>query len=475
MKKTTAVILTAILLLALVPAASAAGTDYTVVIRGGQTSGYMETVNGESLLRVDVFFDGITDNMLLTALSFDLTYDAGKLEYMTNSQENGVSTIYSVNSSGTKVSDVSLLVNDAAAAQGKLRFALASDYGCKIKSNQPLISLYFYLACDMPAGTKLSFSVGGDLEAESVKRTAQTGNATYTKRTVGSNLTAYTLSSATPAGVAINGEIVFNTSDVQYKGTTAYVVYNGKAQTPRLTVKNKANGKTVNTKYYSVVYGNNTAPGTATVTVTFRHGYKGTCAARFKIYLPATTTTYVQNVEDGVKISWKKVAGAKGYVIYRRAWNLSSSGWTSFERWNNTTETSWTDTKVYAGTRYQYGIKAYPSDPMDNYNLGLVGPLKTTVRITTRKLNSVTAGTRRMTIKWSGSSVFTGYQIQYAEDNAFTNNAVALKITDPKTCETTVKSLVSGKTYYVRIRSYHVFEGMTYFGQWSNVISCKVK
>lgn len=130
---------------------------------------------------------------------------------------------------------------------------------------------------------------------------------------------------------------------------------------------------------------------------------------------------------------------------------------------------------MYAGTRYQYGIKAYPSDPMDNYNLGLVGPLKTTVRITTRKLNSVTAGTRRMTIKWSGSSVFTGYQIQYAEDNAFTNNAVALKITDPKTYETTVKSLVSGKTYYVRIRSYHVFEGMTYFGQWSNVISCKVK
>ena len=166
MKKTTAVILTAILLLALVPAASAAGTDYTVVIRGGQTSGYMETVNGESLLRVDVFFDGITDNMLLTALSFDLTYDAGKLEYMTNSQENGVSTIYSVNSSGTKVSDVSLLVNDAAAAQGKLRFALASDYGCKIKSNQPLISLYFYLACDMPAGTKLSFSVGITIDIE---------------------------------------------------------------------------------------------------------------------------------------------------------------------------------------------------------------------------------------------------------------------------------------------------------------------
>ena len=475
MKKTIAVILTAIFLFALVPSASAAGTDYTIVIRGGQTSACMQTVDGESLLKVDVYFEGITDDKLLTALSFDLSFDAGKLEYVTNSQERGVATIYSVDQNGTKVADVSMLVNDTRAGQGTLRFVLASDYGCRIKSGQPMISLYFYPGGGMAAGTSLALTVGGEIEAESVKRSAQTGSGTYTKRTVGANLTPYTLSEATPEGVAITGEIAFNAADVQFRGSTAYVVYNRSAHTPRVTVKNRANGSTVDPKYYSVFYANNTAAGTATVTVTFRRGYKGTCTAHFKIYLPATATTYVQNVSDGIRVSWKKVDGAKGYVIYRRAWNLSSSGWTTFERWNNTTATEWTDTKVYAGTRYQYGIKAYPSDPMDSFNLGLVGPLKTTVRITTRTLNSVTAGSRRMTLKWTGSSVFTGYQIQYATDDAFTKNAVAFKITDPKTYETTVKSLTTGKTYYVRIRSYHEFEGMTYFGEWSNVRSCKVK
>ncbi|MBR0507823.1 MAG: fibronectin type III domain-containing protein [Clostridia bacterium] len=475
MKQTISLILIAILLFAFVPAASAAGTDYTIVIRGGQTSGSMETVDGDSLLKVDVYFEGVTDEKLLTALAFDLSFDANKLEYATNSQERGVSTIYSVDKNGTKVADVSMLVNDANAGNGTLRFVLASDYGCKIKSNQPLISLYFYLGSDLAAGTSIGFSVGGEIEAESVKRSAQNGSGAYTKRSVGANLTPYTLSEATPSGVAVSGEIAFNASDVTYKGSTAYVIYNKKAHTPRVTVKNKDTGKTVDPKYYSVSYQNNTAPGTATVTVTFRHGYKGTCSAIFKIYLPATTATSVKNVENGITVSWEKVDGAKGYVIYRRAWNLISSGWTSFERWNNTTATEWTDTKVYAGTRYQYGIKAYPSDPMDNYNLGIVGPLKTTVRITTRKLNSVTAGSRRMTIKWTGSSVFTGYQIQYATNKSFTENAKAIKITNPKTYATTVKSLKSGKTYYVRIRSYHEFEGMTYFGQWSNVLSCKVK
>ena len=111
----------------------------------------------------------------------------------------------------------------------------------------------------------------------------------------------------------------------------------------------------------------------------------------------------------------------------------------------------------------------------DNFNLGEVGPLKTTVRITTRTLNSVTAGTKQMTVKWSGSSVFTGYQIQYATDSAFTKNAVEVKITNPKTASYTVKSLTRGTTYYVRVRSYHEFNGMTYFGEWSNVLSCKVK
>ena len=245
----------------------------------------------------------------------------------------------------------------------------------------------------------------------------------------------------------------------------------GEAQTPRVIVRDKA-GNAMSSATYTVSYRDNTNPGTAWVDVTM--GDK-ILSAMFKIYLPATTKTYVENRADGVRVGWKAVPGAKGYVIYSRAWNLISSGWTTFERWNNTTDTEWTDTKVYVGTRYQYGVKAYFSDPMDNYNLGIVGPLKTTVRITTRELVQVRPGSKEITVKWKPSKVFTGYQIQYATDSAFKQNATAIKISDPATYWTTLKGLQSNTTYYVRIRSYQVFEGMTYFGEWSNVLSCKVK
>ena len=272
---------------------------------------------------------------------------------------------------------------------------------------------------------------------------------------------------------ALKGTVEFNKSDVQFNGKTPYVVYNGKAQTPRVIVKDK-DGKTVSPSKYVVTYRNNTAPGTAYVDVTMKDK-SGYASLWFKIYLPPTTTTTVANTQSGIQISWKAVPGAKGYVIYRRAWNLKSAGWTTFERWNNTTRTTWTDTKVYAGTRYQYGVKAYFNDPMDNYNLGLVGPLKTTVRITTRVLNEVKPGSRKLLVKWTGSALFTGYQVQIATDAKFTKDVKTVTIDKAKTYQTTVTGLKARTVYYVRVRSYHIFEGTTYYGGWSNVLPGKTK
>ena len=247
-------------------------------------------------------------------------------------------------------------------------------------------------------------------------------------------------------------------------------------------------GNIVNPANYVYAFRENVNAGTAYVIVTFTAQYSGTAQAWFKIYLPATDYTAVENRDDGIYLEWNPVAGADGYVIYRRAWNLQSAGWTSFVRWNNTRDLFWTDTNVYAGTRYQYGIKAYFNrrvDPVsgaeiggnvgDNYNLGIVGPLKTTVRITTRTLNSVTGGSKQLTVKWAGSSNFTGYEVQIATDAAFTKDVKTVKVANAKTYETTVKSLRAATTYYVRVRSYHIFEGMTYWGNWSNVKSAKTK
>ncbi len=267
--------------------------------------------------------------------------------------------------------------------------------------------------------------------------------------------------------------VKLNDKSIQYKGSTPYVIYNGKAFRPAFKVYDEK-GKVIDPIFYTYQYEDNQLPGTARIKVRFI-GSNKSCSTWFKIYLPATKSTTVQNVGNGIKVSWEKVDQAKGYVIYRRAWNLKDAGWTTFERWNNTKQTTWTDTKVYAGTRYQYGIKAYFEDPMDNYNLGVVGPLKTTVRITTRTLTKVDPGKSKLIVYWQGSSLFTGYQVQVATDANFKNDLKTVTINKPSTYQKTISGLKSKTTYYVRVRSYHVFDGTTYYGQWSNVLNTKTK
>ncbi len=283
----------------------------------------------------------------------------------------------------------------------------------------------------------------------------------------------------------IGTRISFEDGAVLYNNGTPYVIWNGE-MTPAIRVEAE-NDDVLTSSDYTITYLRNAEPGTGYIRVTVtKTGYNSPADAWFKIYLPASESLTVENIKAGIKLTWTPVEGAAGYVIYRRAWSTTTNGWTAFDRWYNTTETTWTDGsdashKVYAGTRYQYGIKAYFAEKtddvsgatiggaMDNYNLGVVSSLKTTVRITTRTLNSVISSDGKLAVKWSGSKVFTGYQVQIATDENFTTIVKDEKIASATTYSKVYEGLTVGTTYYVRIRSYHVFNGMTYYGEWSNV------
>ena len=280
--------------------------------------------------------------------------------------------------------------------------------------------------------------------------------------------------------------VAFKSGEVSYKGSTAYVIYDGQLHRPKFTVKD-ADGKTIDDCYYTYTY--TTEPMYSGSLEVQMIGHTDTRTLVFKIYFGPSDWLTVENVSGGIQIKWGAIPDAGGYVVYRRAWSSTTLGWTSFARWNNTTSTSFTDTKVYAGTRYQYGVKAYcktGTDPvsgasvggaMDNYNLGQVSPLKTTVRITTRSITGVTPGSKKLTVTWGKSSVFTGYQVQVSTDPSFKTGKdidnKTVKIDEWNVGKTTISNLIGDKMYYIRVRSYHVFDGTTYYGEWSTVWSQK--
>ncbi len=97
---------------------------------------------------------------------------------------------------------------------------------------------------------------------------------------------------------------------------------------------------------------------------------------------------------------------------------------------------------------------------------------KCTVNPSTTKFTKVSAGKKKVTLKWSKkTSEVTGYYIECSTDKKFKKGVKKVTVKKNKTTSTTISKLKSKKKYYVRIRTY---KG-SYKSSWSSVKSVKVK
>lgn len=76
-----------------------------------------------------------------------------------------------------------------------------------------------------------------------------------------------------------------------------------------------------------------------------------------------------------------------------------------------------------------------------------------------------------MKASWKKASSVSGYQLQYAKNKSF-KSAKSVKT---KSTSKTVSKLSKKKKYYVRVRSYKVSGGKTYYSSWSNVKTVTIK
>ena len=107
------------------------------------------------------------------------------------------------------------------------------------------------------------------------------------------------------------------------------------------------------------------------------------------------------------------------------------------------------------------------------------GKYKDSVKVTFRinpkavSLASLTAGKGKLTVKWKKGTGGAGYQLQYSLSSSF-KPSKKVNITRTATVSRVLKNLKSGKTYYVRIRSYKLVGGKTYVSAWSKALRKKV-
>ena len=183
-----------------------------------------------------------------------------------------------------------------------------------------------------------------------------------------------------------------------------------------------------------------------------------------KVLPAATSSLTAANQAKGIKLAWKKVAGANGYIIYRngKKANTIAKGAT----------VTWTDTAANNnGTKYTYKVVAKASTGDSTLSKSVA-----VYRVARPAISSATnSAASKMTVKWGKNAKANGYQIQYSTDKTFKSGNKAVTVAGASTVSKVIGSLTKGKTYYVRIRTYKTVGSAKYWSEWSAVKGVKIR
>jgi len=248
---------------------------------------------------------------------------------------------------------------------------------------------------------------------------------------------------------------------------TAYT-YNGKVQTPSVSVKDSKGNTLKKDTDYTVKYeSGRKAAGKYTVTITFKGKYTGTKKLTYTIAPKVTSKVTASQTTTTITLKWNKVTGADGYRVYK--YNTKTK---KYEKLKDVTGTSLKISKLTAGTKYKYKVRAYTKD--DGTIWGAYSAVfETATKCKTPSITKLTTTKGKASFTWSNVSGESGYQVYYStkKDSGY-KKVKSYKVNVVKGSKSKLKS---GKKYYFKVRAYKKTASGTVYSAWSAVKSVKIK
>ncbi|MBR2876902.1 MAG: hypothetical protein IKC01_07180, partial [Clostridia bacterium] len=125
-------------------------------------------------------------------------------------------------------------------------------------------------------------------------------------------------------------------------------------------------------------------------------------------------TVKIASAGNGVKVSWTKVAGSKGYAIYRS--QLSNGSWSGWKKMGTaaSNKTAWVDRSAVGGASYRYTVRAVSGKHMSSF--------KSSPRLYYMAAPLVTVQNEGegISVSWTGCIGANGYNVYRAVYNPHT-------------------------------------------------------
>lgn len=166
-----------------------------------------------------------------------------------------------------------------------------------------------------------------------------------------------------------------------------------------------------------------------------------------------------------IKLSWKKVSGADGYVVM----NKTSKGWKTVKTIKNSSS-SYVYKKGDLGKRYTFAVKAYKkADGKTVYSKYSSVSIKAVPQSPEIKVKKYKGSVK---VSWNKvSSVVTGYRIYRKSGKTWSSIGIA----DRKDTSFRDKKVKKGKTYTYKVRAYKKAGGKNIYSKYSNEIKVRAK
>ena len=225
--------------------------------------------------------------------------------------------------------------------------------------------------------------------------------------------------------------------------------YDGSPKTPTVIIKDSKGHQLIQGKDFTLTFDSldRRNMGWYHVWPTFQGDYSGagwgvTLCFEIGPQNPSSVSTKLYGHDD-IKISWKKVSGASGYIVYYK--KSTANSWSS----KTTTGTSLKIANLSDGVKYDIKVASYLIKNKKRY----VGAGKTTSIYTAKNLSAPSKVTTALygyddvKLSWSKVSGAKGYKVYCKRTNAKSYSYIGF------TTGTSVKkaNLADGKKYYFKI------------------------
>lgn len=175
------------------------------------------------------------------------------------------------------------------------------------------------------------------------------------------------------------------------------------------------------------------------------------------------------NTENSIRISWNKVNNADGYEVFR---SLSENGlYVKVKTIEDKTITTTSSPNLQAATTYYYKVRAYKL-VNGNKQYGEFSIVQTSTKPkAVNNLKSLNVTNNSIKIGWDEVSGVSGYEVF----RSINENGSYVKVGTTSNLDYTSKSVVSGKTYYYKVKAYRLIGATKTYGSYSNVLKVTVK